>query len=75
MRKRSVLEIDILAEYFRRAYRRAGWDRESAAAKAHRLVPLIAGDTPQPEAGRYSLAMQAMRDGIAKRQPKETMNA
>ena len=74
MRKRSQLEIDILAEYFRRAFRRAGWGRESAAAKAHRLVPLIAGTTPQPEAGRDSLVMQALRDRIAHRQPKGTIH-
>ena len=74
MRKRSALEIDILAEYFRRAYRRSGWDIESAAAKTHRLVPLIAGNTAQPEAGRHSLAMQAIAEGIAKRQIKEAIN-
>jgi hypothetical protein len=68
------LEIEILAKYFRRAFRGVGYRGESAAAKAHRLVPLIAGNTPQPEAGRYSLAMQAIADGVARREPKETIN-
>ncbi len=68
MRERSPLEIDILAKYFCRTFRRAGSSAETAAAKARPLVRLIAGSTAQPEAGRHSLAMRAADDGIAKRQ-------
>ena len=75
MRKRSPLEIEILAKRFRIAFRRAGWTAEGAAAKARRLVPLISANTAQPEAGRYSLAMQAIAEGVAKRQPKEATHA
>ena len=71
MRKRSPLEIEILTEYFRRAFRRAGSSSERAATRAANLAKAIAGNTPQPEAGRYSLAMQAIRDGICHREPKE----
>ena len=77
MRKRSPLEIDILAEYFRRALQRPGGSRDYIANQVHRLLYLLHGNTPQPEAGRYSLAMQATRDGIVRRRakPKEAMNA
>ncbi len=75
MRKRSPLEIEILGKYFRRAYRRIGYSHEGAAYKTRQLVPLIAANTPQPEAGRHSLHIQAIADGIAERQPEETVHA
>lgn len=75
MRKRSPLEIEILTEYFRRAFRGAGHGPDTAAARAQRLTRFIASNTAQPEAGRYSLAMQAFADGIVERQPKEVIHA
>lgn len=71
MDKRSPLEIEILAKRFRIAFRGQGHAPAAAAAKARRLVPLIAANTAQPEAGRYGLAMQAIAEGVAKRQPRE----